>query len=74
VKGAWTVIVSSKQQHISPTSSIVHCKGRCLTFGELEVDYFWYKGSLSERIILSNSLQAVLFEVGEADITTCTDV
>lgn len=35
---------------------------------------FWNKGSLFEPIILSESLQAVLTEVGEADTASCTDL
>lgn len=38
---------------------------------------FWSKGSLFELIILSESLQAVLAEVGEADIAAaliCKDL
>lgn len=35
---------------------------------------FWNKGSLFEPIIQSESLQAALTEVGEADIASCTDL
>lgn len=43
-------------------------------FGVLEVDCFWYEGSLLEQIIESQLLQAVLLEVREAGITSCTNV
>lgn len=60
MKGAWTVIALIKYQHVSPTNSGFHCKDGYLMFGVLEVDCFWYTGSLFEQIILSKSLQHCL--------------
>lgn len=74
--GAGTLVALRNQQHITPRNS-----GLAANVGAWLLSAggrgFWSKGSLFELIILSESLQAVLAEVGEADIAAaliCKDL